>query len=272
MTAKIGRPVVFEEARREKFCILVGVGVTRRHAAISVGVDPSTVSRHMEADPLFAEQVRDAENDCEIDLLKRVRLQSERSWRACVWLLERMRPERYARGKSAAAAAPSWDEMFDKFIALIDAEVGDAALRERLTARLDAMALEELAAQQLDDAIAVAKMGSASRAPAAAPQAQAANELDCKAHEAKAESRDAMARDVQQAGVQSQAPARQAVAAGPSVQNSQSAAASRVQTKRMEKPAGRRSTATLPGSLLADLCNTPPDAQERRLLERLCSQ
>jgi hypothetical protein len=271
MTAKIGRPVEFEGARREKFCILVGVGVTRRHAAISVGVDPSTVSRHMEADPLFAEQVRDAENDCEIDLLKRVRLQSERSWRACVWLLERMRPERYARGKSAAATAPSWDEMFDKFIALIDAEVGDAALRERLTARLDAMALEELAAQQLDDAIAVAKMGSASRAPAAAPQAQAAIELDCKAPEAKAESRDAMARDVQQAGVQSQAPARQAVAAGPSVQNSQSAAASRVQTKRMEKPAGRRSTVILPGSLLADLCNTPPDSQERRLLERVCN-
>jgi hypothetical protein len=104
----------------------------------------------MQADPLFAEQVRDAENECEMHLMSRIRLQSERSWRAAVWLLERMRPERYARGK-AQQSAPNWDEMFDKSLALIDAEVADEALRERLTRRLDEMALEELAAQELDD-------------------------------------------------------------------------------------------------------------------------
>jgi hypothetical protein len=81
--------------------------------------------------------------ECEVALLKHIRAAGQRSWRACVWLLERMHPERYGRGKQGAAG-PSWDNLFEQFVTLIEQDVTDEALRERLASRLDEIALQAL--------------------------------------------------------------------------------------------------------------------------------
>lgn len=256
MTAKIGRPVEFVTSKREMFCALVGVGVSRRHAAASVGVAPSTVTRAMAADDAFADGVRDAENGCELDLMKRVRLQSERSWRAAVWLLERMRPERYARGK-AAPAAPSWDEMFDRFIALIDEEVGDEALRERLARRLDEMAVDELAAQQLDDPaqVAMGELPLAMAALAEPPQSPAsARDLA-----AQAGAHNGLHGDKAAPSKSSQSKAGKVVPPSRAPTLERSARSNLDAAGRVEDLLGR----------VADFCNTSPmqDAHERRALQ-----
>ena len=43
MTMKIGRPVEFGDSKRETFCALVGVGLSRRQAAEYLGIAPSTL-------------------------------------------------------------------------------------------------------------------------------------------------------------------------------------------------------------------------------------
>jgi hypothetical protein len=182
--------------------------------------------------------------------MSRIRLQSERSWRAAVWLLERMHPERYARGKAAPAAA-SWDEMFGKFLALIDAEVSDESLRQRLTQRLDDMALEELAAEEMENVPAFARTPAMPLPPAERAEAT---------------------------------PSAAATPGGngePTRQNSQIKTGKAV-------PARSTLAATLPAGSIADLlgngtprnrqdrgnldfCNTSHDVHEKRALGKVCS-
>jgi hypothetical protein len=239
MTTKIGRPVEFGDSKRETFCTLVGVGVSRRHAAASVGVSPSTVSRHMAADSAFADKVLQAEAECEVDLMRRVRTQSERSWRAAVWLLERMRPERYARGK-IREAGPSFDSMFNTFVAIVEAEIADASLRERVFARLDEMAQEELAAQSLD------------HSPPATPAVRTPHDQHAPASLPPAKVQVQKSADLGQATLRGEKPS-----AG-------------------DAPAQRRLEAML-GALggtngpQLDFCNTSPDHHERRSLEKVGS-
>ena len=262
MTKRIGRPEEFDAAKREKFCTLVGVGVSRRHAATSVGVAPSTVTRHMAADPLFAERVRDAENECEIDLMKRIRLQSERSWRAAVWLLERMRPERYARGKQAAAG-PGWDAMFDQFLALIDEEVADESLRQRLTQRLDEMALAELADEE-GAATPPTTVASRAKAPPAAARLTAAPAAAPHPSSLQADP----AGPAKQSGQDAAKPAMQSwpAASGAFTRSLDQLLARRRDDRLVSNAMGTQQTGPA-----ADFCNTSPDVHERRELKTLSS-
>ena len=117
---------------------------------------------------MFAEQVRDAEMECEVALLKHIRAAGQRSWRACVWLLERMHPERYGRGKQGSAG-PSWDNLFEQFVTLIEQNVADEALRERLASRLDEIVMQALA----DEREAGALPPKPAAPPANVPQGKA---------------------------------------------------------------------------------------------------
>jgi hypothetical protein len=264
MTTKIGRPVEFEASKREKFCLLVGVGVTRRHAAASLGVAPSTVTRQMQADPLFAEAVRDAEIECEIDLMKRVRLQSERSWRACVWLLERMHPERYARGKQSPAT-PSWDEMFDRFVALIDTEVADEGLRERLVGRLDDMAMEELAAQEMEDAPKLTHAGRLAESTSTMPAARQDNGMAIATAPAAAPVVTKLADKVAQNGEE------KGDKAGSRRSANRLPACGILSADRIETLLDRGHAAGGRNGAALDFCNTSPDVHERRAMKKVCS-
>lgn len=49
---------------RAKFCAMVGVGFTRRCAAVIVGFNESSFRKAMQRHPDFAEEVRSAESSC----------------------------------------------------------------------------------------------------------------------------------------------------------------------------------------------------------------
>jgi hypothetical protein len=60
-------------------------------------VDETTIRRAKRTDPDFAMEVARASTQFEVELVNRMRGQSERSWRAAAWLLERRLPEEFGR-------------------------------------------------------------------------------------------------------------------------------------------------------------------------------
>jgi hypothetical protein len=82
---------VLDEKKRWKVITMLANGSSRRVAAHYVGVAPSTITRTIERDPEFAEQVAKAESALEIQALRNIRnaAQSGKYWRASAWLLER---------------------------------------------------------------------------------------------------------------------------------------------------------------------------------------
>jgi hypothetical protein len=119
------------------------VGLSRRQAAEYLGIAPSTPLRAAERDDAFAELLRTAEMRCEMELMERMRRQCERSWRACVWMLEQIHPERYGKGKNNASIGPSAEQLFESFVALVEHKVPDENLREQLFGELDQLMLED---------------------------------------------------------------------------------------------------------------------------------
>jgi hypothetical protein len=86
-----GRPRRFDDQRREVLCTLISIGLSRRAAAESVGVPPSSVAHAARTDPQFAMRLRDAE------IARAVRPPEfadigRRGWHAAARLLEKNNP------------------------------------------------------------------------------------------------------------------------------------------------------------------------------------
>jgi hypothetical protein len=140
---KRGRPELFNEAKRVEFLALIGGSHSRHAAATAVGIAPSTVSKRLKWDVEYAEAVRAAEQIPETDLLTVMRKHCEKSWLATRWLLEIKHPERYCKRKGHAEFGPSADDVFDAVIGVLDEEIADEKLRQRIEARLDGLAEQE---------------------------------------------------------------------------------------------------------------------------------
>jgi len=92
------RAYALDAPRRERLCLLISLGMSRRRAASYVGCHHATISRTAARDPQFARALRQAEEICEAEPLARVMMASRKTWRAAAWLLERTRPQIYGRG------------------------------------------------------------------------------------------------------------------------------------------------------------------------------
>jgi hypothetical protein len=254
MSKKIGRPAAFDAARQETFCTLVGVGLSRRQAADHVGIAASTATRCAERDETFADALRKAEMRFHVDLMEKLRRQSERSWRACVWLLEHSYPETYGRGKANDRPGLTVDRLFDEVVMLLE-EIPDEALRARLTNRLDRLAVEEFQPPATDEP----------EAEVAAPREIPAMSLP--EHVAVAgEATSSVAPSHQPESRPEPRPQR----------SDDRSKRRRAQHRRQGRPLSPK--ARLIDELLAaapakrppsDFCNTSPSAHERRLLQEL---
>jgi hypothetical protein len=93
-----GRPPALDDEKRRQIIALLANGSSRRMAANYVGCAPNTIVRTMLRDPQFAAAVREAEQNTEIEALRRVRNagRDHRYWRAAAWLLERRNPQDFA--------------------------------------------------------------------------------------------------------------------------------------------------------------------------------
>jgi hypothetical protein len=93
---KLGRPAIFDEIMRARFCAMVQSGCTRRYAARRLGVSHATVNYACSNDPQFADRLRRAEQERDLTAVGRIHNAGEKSWRAAAWLLERNVPEHFS--------------------------------------------------------------------------------------------------------------------------------------------------------------------------------
>jgi hypothetical protein len=272
MTLKIGRPVEFGDSKRETFCALVGVGLSRRQAAEYLGIAPSTPLRAAERDDAFAELLRTAEMRCEMELMERMRRQCERSWRACVWMLEQIHPERYGKGKNNASAGPSAEQLFESFVALVEHKVADENLRDELIGELDQLMLEGITSDEsfaLPPAAADRPLSpiqptngkpATPNGPVAAQSAllngnRAKPQVATTSDSARGKNGHAARRPISPAAATPRKAALPAQAASPLMDE-------------LRIALGRDDSVASPK---LDFCNTSPDKHERRSLAALCS-
>jgi hypothetical protein len=92
-----GRPRFFNEFKRRDICMYIAFGCGLEGAARFVGCSAITIRREARRDPAFRDQLRRAQQDCEIGPLNTIRKAAHENWRASAWYLERMNPQQFGK-------------------------------------------------------------------------------------------------------------------------------------------------------------------------------
>jgi len=132
--AKMGRPSVLDEFKRQQLCGLVTAGSSIALAAQYVGVSPRTVQYAIKHDSEFREQVGRARAACELVPLGKLRVAANDSWRAAAWYLERMRPARYRPRPTKPLPTDDAVRLVNRLIRSICDEFEDVEIRNRVFA------------------------------------------------------------------------------------------------------------------------------------------
>ena len=94
-SSRCGRPGALDATAREVVVALLTAGVSRAAAARYVGVSPQTVRNTANRDAVFAAQIDRAEASCFFQHARVISAASRQNWRASVWALERLVPDRF---------------------------------------------------------------------------------------------------------------------------------------------------------------------------------
>lgn len=87
-----GRPEALDAAGRKKVLLLLTLGYPRALAAAELGIARSTITRTMQRDADFRQQVFDAEELFERTPLLTIIEAAQRHWRAAAWLMKNYQP------------------------------------------------------------------------------------------------------------------------------------------------------------------------------------
>jgi hypothetical protein len=128
-----------DDAAKNVIVAIITVGATRQTAAKYVKCSPSTIRAAAEQDPRFHEQLRKAEAQLEVSHLKNIETAAKENWRASVWLLERMYPDKYGPRRGDGISPEKVAEFLQNVSAVILAEVPSDVSRERILAKLEAL-------------------------------------------------------------------------------------------------------------------------------------
>ena len=141
-------------------CQLAAVGCDRVTARNFLGASAEALHAALKGDPAFAAKWLKAQATAEFQHMKNIfsAAKDEKHWRASVWWLERMAPERFARRGGAGPSPAQWEQMIqelaDAVVASATGEVDRAALIDRLTQaamRLSGEANASAAPTETDD-------------------------------------------------------------------------------------------------------------------------
>jgi len=113
-SGKMGRPAALNERLKNKICMLLALGYTRSLAAAELRVARSTITRTMQRDKAFSNEVLRAEELYERNPLLTIMDAARRNWRAAAWLLKNHKPHssvirRKRRQKNQDSAADAKD-------------------------------------------------------------------------------------------------------------------------------------------------------------------
>lgn len=132
-----GRPRVIDEELRHKIVALLGAGASLTQTAAHVGVARNTITRALEADEEFADEVHEARQRASLFPLNCLLREASKNWRAAAWLLtylERKTEEERTRRERVFEAA---DQEIERDLVQ---ELREEARRERRAATDDAPA------------------------------------------------------------------------------------------------------------------------------------
>lgn len=118
-----GRPHALDEVKQAEVCALVSTGVSLRSAARYVGCDRKTIHREQLRNEQFASNLRKAEIRAEYSPLEAMHDAAHRHWRAAAWLLERTRPQQYARNSTGVVKLAVVRELIEQIQQHLAAEL-----------------------------------------------------------------------------------------------------------------------------------------------------
>jgi len=124
--------------QKQQICSIVQLGCTQATAAKHVGCGRSAIQAAADRDPQFAADLRRAEAQNELTLMKNVfeAAQDTKNWRASVWSLERVYPERYLRRLPDAVTAEQLVHVIESLVDIVADEVADTQRRKRIVVRI----------------------------------------------------------------------------------------------------------------------------------------
>jgi hypothetical protein len=141
MTCQLIFSTLTDEQKGQIYGIL-SVGCDRQTAANFVGCSLAAIRQTMQRDPAFADGVCRAEAGAELNHMRNVQqaAKDEKHWRASVWWLERRAPERYGPRGPGAIQSRQLKAFIEILSGILCDEVRDAAERQRILDRLNALA------------------------------------------------------------------------------------------------------------------------------------
>ena len=129
---QFGRPRALNDIKRSEICALVSAGCDIERAAKYVGCNPRTIRREALRNPEFHDRLRKAELSVELEPLQQMRKKANTHWRAAAWLLERTRPERYAKHDVMRLNKDQVMEIVEYFLDLVSDEIDDPQTKRRV--------------------------------------------------------------------------------------------------------------------------------------------
>ena len=136
------------EIKQREILALLSVGCSRRTAARYVNCTQKAIDELAQANPEFAEKLRKAEANMEIESIKNMfnAAKQEKNWRASAWLLERKSPEEFLKKKPDVIPAGLLDTLLNRIVTLLIEECPAAVQRKGLLKKLDVIRMETIAA------------------------------------------------------------------------------------------------------------------------------
>jgi hypothetical protein len=134
-----GRPLALSEEKKAKFISLLEAGCSKLTAANAVNCHPQTVANTAKRDPLFAERLAAAQHAAELLHIANINKAADdvRYWRASAWMLERLRPETFARRAPDSMSLPQLAAFMEQFTTILVQEVPVARFRKNIIKHLD---------------------------------------------------------------------------------------------------------------------------------------
>jgi len=121
---------------------MLHLGCDRETASKYLGWTASHLRQELHRSSDFAIQVLRAEASAEFHQIHNVHeaTKEAKNWRASVWWLERMAPERFAKRSTNVVTETEWQEFLEALAEAVVSEIADDADRNRLLNRLAQMA------------------------------------------------------------------------------------------------------------------------------------
>ena len=133
----MARPKAIDGHKQDQLCGLVSLGISRWQAAKHLGVHRTTLYRALRDNPVFDEQLRQAELQHELRPVRQITEQMPKDWRAGAWLLERLLPDFWMKRQPNTVTLADMHGIFGAMIKLVMEGVSGKEDRKQVSANFE---------------------------------------------------------------------------------------------------------------------------------------